>query len=107
MKKIFYGLLFFFIGLANISTAQEHNCYMHDARASERDHQIDVSNMKVEVGFEPKNGKVMGEVTHTFTSLRKSIDTLLFDAPGIEIEWVKLNGKKVNYITNLEKILTD
>ena len=105
MKNIFYGLLLFFIGIANILTAQEHNCYMHDARASERDHQIDVSHMKVDVEFETQNGKVIGEVTHTFTSLRKSIDTLLFDAPGIEIEWVKLNGKKVNYITNTEGLV--
>ena len=94
MKKTRYGLLLFFIGLANVLISQEHNCYIHDARASERDHQIDVSHMKVEVEFEPKDGKVIGEVTHTFTSLRKSIDTLLFDAPGIEIESVKLNGKK-------------
>ena len=90
-------ILLLFIGFANAIQAQEHNCYMHDSRASERDHQIDVSHMKLEVEFEPKTAKVQGKVTHTFTSLRESIDTLFFDAPGIEIESVNLDGKKVKY----------
>jgi len=90
-------LILFFIGLANVLQAQDHICYVHDARASERDHQIDISHMKVEVAFEPKAGKVKGKVSHTFTSLRESIDTLFFDAPAIDIESVELNGKKVKY----------
>lgn len=98
-------LFFLSIGLANGLYGQEHTCYVKDDRASERDHQIDVSHMKVDVEFEVKLGKVIGEVTHTFTSLREKIDTLFFDAPGIEIESAELNGKKVKFSTNDEGVI--
>lgn len=105
MTRYFFLFSVLYIGLANLSYGQEHNCYIKDDRASERDHQIDVSHMKVDVEFEVEIGKVIGEVTHTFTSLRESIDTLFFDGPGIEIESAKLNGKKVKFTQNNDGIV--
>lgn len=37
----------------------------------------------------------MGEVTHTFSSLRKTVDSVFWDAPGITIKNVELLGKGI------------
>ncbi len=73
------------------------DCRQHDPKAQYRDHPIDITRMKLEVSFEPVEGKVKGKVTHYFTPTRKKVDTLFFDAPGITIQSCLLNNKEVKW----------
>ena len=76
------------------------SCFHADPGATEREHSVDITNMKVEVSFDVKHkegGKVLGKVTHSFKPLRPAVDTLFFDGPGIQINKAMLDGKDVNF----------
>src|SRR5690606_28374585 len=62
-----------------------------------RNHSVDIQHMKVTVSFIPEQGKVMGHVEHTFSTLQKKIDTLFFDGPGISIESAEMDGKALKF----------
>lgn len=62
-----------------------------------REHPLDMIRMKVEVSFEPAQGLVKGKVTHTFAVIQKTVDSVFFDAPGINIKTAALNGSAVPY----------
>jgi hypothetical protein len=47
---------------------------------------------------------VKGQVSHFFKPLRKSIDSVFFDAPKIDIKAVFVNGKKANFKTNTDGV---
>lgn len=99
-KKLFITIFIYLI--VNISTAQFPDvvCYHVDHGASERPRNIDVEHMKIEVKILPFKKQVSGKVTHSFKSLQTTIDTIFFDAPGIQIEQVLLDGKKIEFRTN-------
>lgn len=78
--------------------------FLHDPSDRPREHSADITNMKVEVSFEPSKGLVKGKVTHTLTPLREDIDTLFFDAPGITIERAEINGTECRFKTNPEGV---
>lgn len=98
MKKSFLIILVL-VQLTKIIAQTEipHIHYLADPDAAERNHSIDITHMKVEVGFEPKFGKVNGKVTHQFTTLQNKIDTLFFDAPEIQINSATLDGKPLEF----------
>ena len=101
MKKIlFFALLYV---QSNFIHAQcELSCY-HSDPEKEREHAVDIQHMKVEVRFDvndPNGGKVIGKVSHLFAPLRKQVDTLFFDAPGIQILKAQLDGKNVPFYSN-------
>lgn len=88
------------LGFSQLAVAQQLDCYLHDPNKGPREHELDVQKMVLDVHFEPKAGKVMGTVTHTFTVLRTNIDTIFFDAPDItieEIQWKLSNVKKASW----------
>jgi aminopeptidase N len=92
---LFLSLIFSINALAQHDLA----CYHADPER-EREHSVDITHMKVEVKFDvnqPKGGKVLGKVTHSFKPLRPSVDTLFFDAPGITILKAEMGGKGVNF----------
>ncbi len=60
-----------------------------------REHPVDMLKMKVDVRFEPENGKVLGNVTHTFRVLREKVDSIEFDAISIAILQATLGGRPV------------
>lgn len=76
--------------------------YIDDAAWAPRDHTVDFINMRLDVSFEPQQGLVKGKVTHRFTPLRPSVDSLWLDGPGIVIKSAELNGKAVKYRTEKE-----
>ena len=78
----------------------EINCYHVDYGAVERPRNIDVDHMKIEVKINPFLKQVTGKATHSFRSLQTSTDTIFFDAPGIQIQQVFLDGKNINFRTN-------
>lgn len=87
------------------ATAQSNlKTYQNDPGERPREHSADITNMKVEVSFDCPKGIVKGKVTHSFTPLRKTIDTLFFDGPGIKISTANLDGKTCTYKTNSEGV---
>ncbi len=109
MRKRILLSLFLVVGVL-ASEAQQFEHFLADPDGRVREHQVDVTHMLVDVKFEPKEGKVIGAVEHTFTPLRKQVDTIFWDGPGIEIKSVKLLGKKVStpveFVTNTEGLVT-
>ena len=95
------------VACISIASAQfpEINCYHNDPGAHERNRNIDVSHMLVEVSFNPAQKQVFGVVTHTFSSLQNNTDTIFFDAPGIKINKVWLDNKEIGFRTNSEGLI--
>ncbi len=88
-----------------ISAQSTYNCYVRDANSAPRDHQVDVTRMSLDVRFEPKLGLVKGTVIHQMVPLRKQVDTLFFDGPGIHIQSAELNGKPVKFASNATGVI--
>ncbi len=105
MKSIFTSLLLLFCASLTAQIETPHIHYLSDPNAAERQHSVDITHMKVEVKFEPEAGKVIGKVTHQFTTLQKNIDTLFFDAPGITILSAEMDGAPVPFSTNVEGVV--
>lgn len=75
----------------------EMQCHHFEPAMIPREHPLDIQRVRLEVRFEPEAGKVIGQVTHHFQVLRKSVDSVFFDAPGIDVQEVYLGGKQVRY----------
>lgn len=72
-------------------------CFPYDSAGVPREHNVDFKHLRLEVSFEPKSGKVFGQVTHRFSPIQKTVDTLFLDAPGIDIKEVIHKGKPLAY----------
>jgi aminopeptidase N len=82
MKK----LLIAFLSLSTMVSAQNtYRSYFKD-QTTYREHAIDITRMKVEVSFDTQKSLVKGKVTHSFIVLQKQVDSVFFDAPGINIK---------------------
>jgi aminopeptidase N len=90
---------------ANNLTAQHNDllCYHDDPGRHERDRNIDVAAMKLEVEFVPTEGLVKGTVTHTFRCLQDNVDTVFLDGPDIRIDSVWLDGKVISWALKKDK----
>ncbi|GAB1449195.1 hypothetical protein MASR2M44_22200 [Bacteroidota bacterium] len=87
-----FKLLIVSMGFALFASAQsQHKSYLKD-QVTYREHPLDITHMKVEVWFEPKQGLVTGKVDHSFTTLQETVDSFYFDAPAIEISSCTING---------------
>jgi aminopeptidase N len=83
----------------------EIHSYHTDPGAHERNRNIDVTHMKVEVKFDVYKKSVMGKVTHTFIALQNQVDTIFFDAPGIQIISATLDGRALSHTTLPEGVV--
>ena len=93
MKKILIALLAF----SSVAHAQNtYRSYLKDI-TTYREHALDITRMKVDVSFEPTKGLVKGKVTHTFTVLQKQVDSVFFDAPGIQIKSAQLGTQTLAF----------
>lgn len=86
-------------------SGQEHVCYVADDNDEAREHMVDMQHMLLDVSFQPEAGIVNGTVTYQFKALRKTVDSLFLDAPGVEIKDVKLNGKAAKFETNKDGLI--
>lgn len=95
------NLVFCFATILSMTAIGQNsfNCYYKDDRAIPRQHNVDFTNLSLDIKFEPNTGKVMGKVTHVFTPLQQLVDTLFFDGPGIKINSAILNGSPVKFVT--------
>lgn len=87
MKKILGWAL---ILIATQASAQHFDHYISDPDATPREHKLDVKHLNLNVKFNPQAGEVMGTVVHTFTPIRKQVDSVFWDAPDITINSVVL-----------------
>ena len=90
------AILFF---TASLLKAQfpETQAYHLDPGGHERNRNIDVLHMKLEVSFDAPKKTVFGKVTHTFEPLQRVIDTIFFDAPSINILNASMDGKTLPF----------
>lgn len=97
MKR--FILTFLVAGISLCHAQTPHQAYLTDKTAY-REHPLDITRMKLEVRFEPVNGKVIGKVHHLFTVIQQQVDSVFFDAPGIAIQQATLNGAPVSFSIN-------
>lgn len=69
------------------------------------EHPVDFIHMDVKIKIDPYKRLVTGQVSHIFTPLRQSIDSIPFNAVDIDIQHAYLNGKPVKF-TNDGKIVS-
>ncbi|MFY7946085.1 MAG: M1 family metallopeptidase [Bacteroidia bacterium] len=105
--KFAFTTLSFAIAGALCAQNQDVVCYYDDPGKHERNRNIDVTFMKLEVSFLPKEGKVNGRVTHVFTGLQDQIDTVFLDGPGIVITKALMDGKEIKTRNNKEGIIIE
>ena len=67
---------------------------------SAQNHPVNFLHMAVDVKIDPYKGLVQGKVVHTFTPLRKQVDSIAFNAVDIDIKQAYLNGKPVHFSNN-------
>ena len=82
----------------------EKRTYLGDGAWAPREHNVDFIHMSLEVSFDCKAGLVKGKVTHRFTPLRSTVDSIWLDAPGIKILEASVNGKPANFRTEEQGI---
>ncbi|MEN9738715.1 MAG: hypothetical protein RLZZ318_749 [Bacteroidota bacterium] len=99
MKKLTYLCLAIGLCFQSVQAQTEtpHIHYLSDPDAAERQHSVDIQHMKVQVSFKPEAATVLGKVTHQFVTIQNHIDTLFFDAPGIQIHSALLDGLPVPF----------
>jgi aminopeptidase N len=68
-----------------------------DSASVPRERLVDFTHLDLKVSFQPAFGVVDGEVLHTFKPLRKSVDSLILDGPGIRIKEMTLDGEAQRY----------
>lgn len=96
MKKIVLSL--FLCSIFAASIAQIHTkSYVDDENASPRDHNVNFTHLKLQLAIQPEISLVKGTVTHYFTPLRPSVDSILLDGIKMTYKAVLLNGKPVKY----------
>ena len=89
---------FLFLGMTKLKAQfPETQAYHLDPGGHERNRNIDVLHMKLEVSFDAPKKTVFGKVTHTFEPLQRVIDTIFFDAPGINILNASMDGKTLPF----------
>ncbi len=100
MKKILIFLLT--IPLFFPATAQKDfttRTYLDDPAWTPRSHNVDFKHLLLKVHFNPDKKQVSGEVTHTFFTLQKQVDSIFLDAPGIQIISADLDGSAISFET--------
>ncbi len=100
-----FGLLILLLFSSDPFPAAKAQSAREPALVAMRDHPVDFLHMAVNVRIRPRERLVSGEVTHVFTPLRQTVDSLRFNAVNMDIEHAYLNGKPVRF-TNDGKIIT-
>jgi aminopeptidase N len=97
MKNLLFLLC---LCLSGVAFGQQYEHAISDPQGEPREHELDITHMKVDVRFDPAKGLVQGLVNHTFTPLRKSVKSVFWNAPGIDIKEATLLG------ANMPKVST-
>ncbi len=100
-QQVMYKIIIIAASLfcAQVAAQTKTQTYAWEDEKYPRERLIDMERMIVDVSFDAPLSLVKGQVTHYFKPLRKSVDSIFFDAPEITIKNVFLNGKKARYNT--------
>lgn len=85
------------------SFAQTHS-FLPDKNAGARERNVDFKHVKLYITLIPDSGKVIGKAEHTFVPLLNTTDSLFLDAPSIAILDIKLNNKKVDFVSTAQGV---
>lgn len=89
----------------NLVAQQKTKTFLYDdEEAVPREHSLDITNILIDVSFEPKIGLVKGKVTHTFFALQQGLDSIFFDAPKINIKEALLDGLAIKFKVNTQGV---
>lgn len=80
-----------FVG--NGSFEGKKRSYLDDGAWAPRERNVDFKHMRLEVSFETSQGLVKGKVTHRFSPLRNTVDSIWLDGIDMRILDVTVNGK--------------
>ena len=107
MNKIIkaFTVLFCTFSFFNLQGQSTYRSYLQDPAAHAREHNVDMDKMVLELKFKPEKGLVIGKVTYTFGIIRKSIDSIWLDAPGIHVKSLSMDQKACKYDTTAEAII--
>jgi len=67
----------------------------------------DLQNVRVELSFNLDQRQIMGQVTHTLTTLKEGLHELDFDSVGLTILSARLDGKEAHFSAKDEKLHVD
>ncbi|HIK62662.1 MAG TPA: M1 family peptidase [Flavobacteriales bacterium] len=101
MKNKFFLLTFC---LFTLSVFSQNRTYVKDDKLTPREHNVDMQHLLLDVSFEPKIGKVIGNVALTFTPLLSRVDSLYLDAPNIIIHHILMDEKEIKFSQNKKGI---
>ncbi len=106
MKKILLFLLPLHL-VFSVSAQKDFTTrtYLDDPAWAPRSHNVDFKHLLLKVHFNPDKKQVSGEVTHTFFTLQKQVDTLFLDGPGIHIISAELDGSPIAFETTSDGVI--
>ena len=80
--------------------------YLYDEGAQPPEMIIDISHLKAEVvKIEPKTKYLETKTTYTFKVLRSSVDSIVFNSPGLKVTKCSINNIDALYKTEGDKIV--
>ena len=96
MKRIYFiSILVLFLRGTDIQAQEKTVTYIKDPHADPPTHVVKLNHVDASLSFVPEEWKVLGEATLTFIPNRYHTDSIVFVAPGFNVEWVKLEGESV------------
>lgn len=104
MRTLFSTLLLLLVTVGT-AFAQDVKTHIHDEASVPRERWVDFSHCLIDISIFPKEGKVKGEVTHTFQPIRKEVDSLFIDGPGITVLSAQLNNQPIEVETISEGLI--
>ncbi|MEZ4978132.1 MAG: M1 family metallopeptidase [Chitinophagales bacterium] len=87
MKKIFICITLT-IMMLRVNAQNDVNCLYFDKAGRAREHTVDFIAMSLDLSFNTQERRIFAKVAYSFTPLRKSIDSLVLDAPDIQVDKV-------------------
>lgn len=109
MMNIKKHFLHFFVLLLTLSSFAQNKTvsYLYDRSYVLPDREIDLYHMNAHLNIAPYDTLVEGRVEFSFKTLREKIDSIVFEVPELNIDEVMIDGKKVKWEVNNDKIFVD
>ncbi len=70
-----------------------------------RSRDYDLVHSKIALRFDPEHKKVLGDVTHSITLLRDSLEKISFDSVGLQIESVRIDKSEAKFDTTENQLV--
>ncbi|NCC73902.1 MAG: hypothetical protein EOM06_10940, partial [Sphingobacteriia bacterium] len=101
----FYFLFVLIISSSIVFSQDKTITYLWDASYDFQDVEIRITHLKADLIIKPYDTLVKGEAEFTFTTLREQIDSLVFDAPELKIDWIRIDGQEAGFLLRKNSVL--